>query len=149
MTRIYLLVEGQTEEAFVNELLVPHYARLDRFLTPIIVSTSPGYRGGVVSYAKIKPQIEKLCRVLLAELFDLGLDLRVADHTTTIAWAGAHDDRRQESIQARVMRHQQLIDECLFRLPFDEQVDASHRPGLPPSRFFFQSSPRLYSVNHS
>lgn len=24
MSRIYLLVEGQTEEAFVNELLVPH-----------------------------------------------------------------------------------------------------------------------------
>lgn len=62
MSRIYLLVEGQTEEAFVNELLVPHYARVGLYLTPIIVRTSPGYRGGVVSYAKIKPQIEKLCK---------------------------------------------------------------------------------------
>lgn len=75
MTRIYLLVEGQTEEAFVNELLVPHYARMERFLTPIIVSTSPGYRGGVVSYAKIKPQIEKLCKqdaaAHVSTMFDL------------------------------------------------------------------------------
>ncbi len=62
MSRIYVLVEGQTEEAFVRELLVPHYARLGRFLTPIIVSTSPGHKGGVVSYAKVKPQIVRLCR---------------------------------------------------------------------------------------
>ncbi|MBK1684818.1 DUF4276 family protein [Rhodoferax fermentans] len=62
MSRLYVLVEGQTEEAFVRELLVPHYAGLGRFLTPIIVSTSPGYKGGVVSYAKVKPQIVRLCR---------------------------------------------------------------------------------------
>jgi hypothetical protein len=62
MSRVYLLVEGQTEEAFVNELLEPHYAQAGLYLTPIIISTSPGYRGGVVSYAKVRPQIEKLCR---------------------------------------------------------------------------------------
>ncbi|HCI14919.1 MAG TPA: hypothetical protein DFK12_13520 [Gallionellaceae bacterium] len=75
MTRVYLLVEGQTEEAFVRELLVPHYARFGLYLTPIIVSTSPGYKGGVVSYAKIKPQIQRLCRqdagAHVSTLFDL------------------------------------------------------------------------------
>jgi hypothetical protein len=45
MRRIYLLVEGQTEEAFVNELLTPHYAPMGLFLTPIVVSTSLGHRG--------------------------------------------------------------------------------------------------------
>jgi hypothetical protein len=75
MTRIYLLVEGQTEEAFVRDLLVPHYARLGLYLTPIIVSTSPGYKGGVVRYEKIKPQIWRLCRqdegAYVTTLFDL------------------------------------------------------------------------------
>ncbi|MDD4977385.1 MAG: DUF4276 family protein [Gallionella sp.] len=75
MTRVYLLVEGQTEEAFVRELLEPHYARLGLYLTPIIVSTSPGYKGGVVSYAKIKPQLLRLCRqdaaAHVTTLFDL------------------------------------------------------------------------------
>lgn len=75
MSRLYVLVEGQTEEAFVRELLVPHYARLGRFLTPIIVSTSPGHRGGVVSYAKVKPQIVQLCRqdpdAYVTTMFDL------------------------------------------------------------------------------
>ncbi len=75
MSRLYVLVEGQTEEAFVRELLVPHYARLGRFLTPIIVSTSPGYKGGVVSYAKVKPQVVRLCLqdsdAYVTTLFDL------------------------------------------------------------------------------
>lgn len=75
MNRVYLLVEGQTEEAFVNELLVPHYTRMGLYLTPIIASTSPGHKGGVVSYAKIKPQIEKLCKqdtgAHITTLFDL------------------------------------------------------------------------------
>lgn len=75
MSRIYLLVEGQTEEAFVGELLTPHYARMGLYITPIIVSTSPGHKGGVVSYAKIKPQIIRLCRqdvqANVSTLFDL------------------------------------------------------------------------------
>ena len=75
MTRLYLLVEGQTEEAFVRELLVPHYAPAGKYLTPIIVSTSPGHKGGVVRYAKIKPQILRLCKqdtgAYVSTLFDL------------------------------------------------------------------------------
>jgi hypothetical protein len=62
MSRVYLLVEGQTEETFVRELLQPHYTRAGIFLTSIIVSTSPGHKGGVVSYAKVRPQIERLCK---------------------------------------------------------------------------------------
>lgn len=75
MTRLYLLVEGQTEEAFVNELLIPHYARLGLYLIPIIVNTSASQKGGLVSYAKVKPQIARLCKqevgAYVTTLFDL------------------------------------------------------------------------------
>ncbi len=75
MTRLYLLVEGQTEEAFVRELLMPHYARTGKYLTPIIVSTSPSQKGGVVRYAKVKPQLLRLCKqdagAYVSTLFDL------------------------------------------------------------------------------
>ena len=75
MSRVYVLVEGQTEEAFLRELLVPHYACLGHYLQPIIVSTSPGYRGGVVSYSKVKPQIVRLCKqdpnAYVTTMFDL------------------------------------------------------------------------------
>jgi len=75
MMRVYMLVEGQTEEAFVRELLAPHYVRRGLYLTPIIVSTSPGYKGGVVRYEKVRPQILRLCRqdegAYVTTLFDL------------------------------------------------------------------------------
>lgn len=75
MTRVYVVVEGQTEEAFVRELLAPHYARTSIYLTPIIISTSPGYKGGVVSYSKVKPQLLRLCkqdsRAYVTTMFDL------------------------------------------------------------------------------
>ncbi|MBI3776299.1 MAG: DUF4276 family protein [Gammaproteobacteria bacterium] len=75
MKRMYLLAEGQTEETFVRELLAPHYARSGLFITPIIVRTSPGHKGGVVSYAKVKPQIIRLCKqdaaAYVSTLFDL------------------------------------------------------------------------------
>ena len=62
MKRIYILVEGQTEESFIGEAIVPFYAQLGIFIQPIIVSTSQSCRGGVTSYTKIKPQIENLCK---------------------------------------------------------------------------------------
>lgn len=75
MNRMYLLVEGQTEETFVRELLAPHYARNGLFITPIIVRTSPGHKGGVTGYGKVKPQLSRLCRqdrhASVSTLFDL------------------------------------------------------------------------------
>lgn len=62
MKRIYVLVEGQTEEAFISELLAPHYAPAGLYLTPIIARTSPRQKGGIVRYAKLRPQIVRLCR---------------------------------------------------------------------------------------
>lgn len=75
MKRFYLLAEGQTEETFVRELLTPHYARLGVYITPIILNTSPGYRGGVASYAKVKPQIVRLCRQDPAAVVTTMIDL--------------------------------------------------------------------------
>lgn len=75
MTRIYVMVEGQTEESFVRELLQPHYAAAGRYMTPIIVSTSPGHKGGVVSYGKVKPQLLRKCKedpgAYVTTMFDL------------------------------------------------------------------------------
>lgn len=75
LSRIYILVEGQTEEAFVNELLVPHYAKSGRYLTPIIIRTSAAQKGGLVSYGKVRPQIQKLCKqdeqAYVTTMFDL------------------------------------------------------------------------------
>jgi hypothetical protein len=72
---MYLLVEGQTEEAFVRELLQPRFANIGLYLYPILLLTSAGHRGGMVSYAKTRPQIERLCKqhagAYVSTMFDL------------------------------------------------------------------------------
>lgn len=62
MIRINLFVEGQTEETFVRDVLTPYYANKAIFMTPILAQTSPGYKGGIVSYGKVRRQITRLCR---------------------------------------------------------------------------------------
>jgi hypothetical protein len=62
MKRLFLLVEGQTEETFVRDLLGPHYAQLELFMYPILARTSPGHKGGVTGYGKVKSQLTRLCR---------------------------------------------------------------------------------------
>ena len=62
MSRVMVFVEGQTEETFVRVLLVPYFSRLGIYLTPILAQTSPGHKGGIVSYGKVKHQLTRLCR---------------------------------------------------------------------------------------
>ena len=62
MSRVLVFVEGQTEETFVRDLLVPYFSRQGIYLTPILAQTSPGHKGGVVSYGKVKHQLTRLCR---------------------------------------------------------------------------------------
>lgn len=61
MSRVYIMVEGQTEEAFVHEVMAKVYSPVGVYLTPIGIQTSPGHKGGVPSFAKVKPQIERMC----------------------------------------------------------------------------------------
>jgi hypothetical protein len=61
-TRVNILVEGQTEESFVRELLVPHLANFQVWLTPRIVETRKGFKGGAVSYGKLSRQVRQWCQ---------------------------------------------------------------------------------------
>lgn len=65
MTRLNVVVEGETEEAFINGILAPHLARVEVNATPILVPTKPGvrsrtHRGGLGHYDSAKRIIERL-----------------------------------------------------------------------------------------
>ena len=62
MIRLNIVVEGQTEEAFVNEVLLEHLQRLGIYATPILLRTSKTGRGGVSTFAKIEHQVTRLCK---------------------------------------------------------------------------------------
>lgn len=46
MTTVYVVVEGETEEAFLNQLVAPHLAERGVWLTPMRVLRGGGARGG-------------------------------------------------------------------------------------------------------
>ena len=52
MIRIHIVCEGQTEEAFVNNLLVPHFTPLGILLYPSLIG-KPGHKGGFVSFNRL------------------------------------------------------------------------------------------------
>ena len=62
ITRIHVFCEGQTEDVFVRELLLPYFARKNILLNPIIIRTSAHGKGGVISYGKIRWQVDKKCK---------------------------------------------------------------------------------------
>lgn len=55
---IVAIVEGKTEEIFIKNILQPHLANKNIFITPIIVS-KPGQKGGDVKFSRVKNDIEK------------------------------------------------------------------------------------------
>ncbi len=59
--RLHFIVEGQTEETFVNQTLLPHLANFSIWVKARCVMTSHKYgvkrRGGVGKYAQTKKDI--------------------------------------------------------------------------------------------
>lgn len=61
--RLHFIVEGQTEEAFVNQILKPHLAKKSVWAYARCVTTSTkgntAYKGGIRKYEKVKKDITK------------------------------------------------------------------------------------------
>jgi hypothetical protein len=68
MIRLYIFVEGQTEETFVRELLYNHFLQQNIYVIPILL-------GGVVTYGKIKKQLHRKCsedsKSFVTTMFDM------------------------------------------------------------------------------
>ena len=56
MVRVYVVVEGQTEIAFIRNLLVEPFLNLGIYLYPSLLG-KPGHKGGVISYQRAKSDI--------------------------------------------------------------------------------------------
>ena len=78
MKRCLMLVEGQTEERFVKDLLAPAFQSLGVSMIPTMLITKkvlsgPNFKGGVTSYAKMRSNLIPLLRdrgVLVTTIFD-------------------------------------------------------------------------------
>lgn len=63
MKRLYIVVEGQTEQEFVNYILCPYLNSCDIYdVTPVCIHTSRTGRGGLVNYEHLKNTIKPLLK---------------------------------------------------------------------------------------
>jgi hypothetical protein len=74
-----VLVEGQTEEKFIKELLVPYFENQSIYIVPIIISTSrrksgSKHKGGVVSFGQVKSELLKLLKDTSASMVTTMID---------------------------------------------------------------------------
>jgi len=57
MTIVHVICEGQTEESFVNELLVEPFAQKGIYLKPALIGR-PGHKGGNFKFERLAPDVE-------------------------------------------------------------------------------------------
>ena len=61
MKRLYIIVEGQTEQEFVNSMIAPYMQQNGVYsVTPVLIRTSKTGRGGFVNYEHLKNDARKL-----------------------------------------------------------------------------------------
>lgn len=61
MRRLYIIVEGQTEQEFVSQTLAPYFQSQDIYnITPILIHTSKTGKGGFVNYEHLKNDVTRL-----------------------------------------------------------------------------------------
>ncbi len=65
MRKVHILVEGQTEETFVRELLAPYLLQSHLIVIATLAATKrvkrgPVFKGGIVSYGKVKNDLLRL-----------------------------------------------------------------------------------------
>lgn len=61
MKRLYIVVEGQTEQEFVNSLIAPYLQKSEIYsVTPVLIRTSRSGRGGMVNYQHLYNTIKML-----------------------------------------------------------------------------------------
>lgn len=66
-TRALVLVEGQTEERFVKDVLAPAFWSRGLYLSPTILVTKrvkdgPNFKGGVTRFARFENDLRELLR---------------------------------------------------------------------------------------
>lgn len=60
--RLYIVVEGQTEEEFVKDIIVPFFQQRGIYVYPVIIHTSKGHKGGFVNYDHLRNDINRLLK---------------------------------------------------------------------------------------
>ena len=79
MVKVLIYVEGQTEERFINDIIVPHLAGfgiviIPKIATTKVVKSGPNFKGGIGKYTKTKKEMQNLLGDSSADMVTTMLD---------------------------------------------------------------------------
>lgn len=79
MQEVIVIAEGQTEEAFIKQVVAPFFYSQQIYLKPFLMNTSSTSKGGAVSFDRLKKNVRNTLngnkRIILTTFLDLyGLD---------------------------------------------------------------------------
>ena len=76
MKHLHILVEGQTEETFVRDVLTPHLLEFDLFLNPVILTNGcSAWKRWALQAARLDHLIDLSSLVVLHSFNDLTLSV--------------------------------------------------------------------------
>ncbi len=120
---VVVLVEWQTEQQFVKQLLAPYLAQRGVFLTPIILD-KPGEKGGDVKFARAKNDIEKH----LKQRQDTWLTLLVDYYGIRSDWPGYSESKKQAEHTRKAQIMNQATHEEIKKLFPNQNPDLRFIP---------------------
>lgn len=131
LRRVVVICEGQTEEAFISRVLVPTFIPNGLLLQGITIETSPGHKGGALSYARLRPAVRNALAsgnvVAVTTLIDLyKLDTGFPAYATSM---------EQPSVSARLQ-----VLEAAFH------ADMVAHTGCNPARFLPHVQPHEFEA---
>jgi Domain of unknown function (DUF4276) len=98
MKRVCVVCEGQTEEEFVLNVLAPAFYPLGINLIPEMIHTSPGNKGGGLSYERVKRHLRNTLRQSSAPTVTTLFDLYQLDAD----FPGFSESIKQPSLEGRL-----------------------------------------------
>lgn len=79
MVEVIVIVEGQTEEKFIKQLIAPALRQLQVFVKPLLMNTSQSAKGGGVSFDRFKFNARNVLRQNNNSVLSTFLDLYALD----------------------------------------------------------------------
>jgi hypothetical protein len=129
--RVVVVCEGQTEEAFIRLVLGPHLADTGIYLHGITLNTSPGHKGGALSYDRLR----RAARNELANGKVLAVTTLIDLYQLDTGFPGFTAARAQTDLQARL----QVLQTALH-------ADIVAFSGCNPARFIPHIQPHEFEA---
>ncbi len=108
---IVAIVEGQTEQIFIRDIITPFLATKNIFLTPIILS-KPGQKGGDVKFSRAKNDIERH----LKQRPDTFLTLFIDYYGIRKGWPGRDIPQDEKRALSTYQKAQRVNDATMYEV---------------------------------